>query len=987
MASKISIDSTQIRQVLKLWDSAAQLGQHPLAQLDCVAHKLAKQTQGITEIGRGMALKEVLHAAIQTLRPNDGSPQTQQKAWYAYLIITERYYFGRLPEWIMVHLSISSRSFYREMKTGTEAIASFLRHAEHQAEMQATHLPSPLTNLSQPAQPAIFLPPDLPSHSIVGREQLLVQVAAQLIEPQGQRVALHGLPGVGKTTAASTLIDNERLNANFSDGIIWINIGPEPDAGALLGLLATQVGLTDIQIRKSTPQSLADLVRAQLANKKQLFILDDVWQLADAEPLCLGGRQTAYLITTRLPAVGVQFAGKNLFTVPELDQTQSETLLNDLAPNIIENEFGILLTLQRITGGLPLALVIFGRYLQSQGYHGQQRRLQAAVERLSQRAARLELTNAKERQLNLAAVIGLSLENLSSAAQQAFVRLTIFQPKPNSFSTDAAVQIADCSHEIFYELVDGGLVESLGHDRFALHQLIYDFGLPKVQDPAVPKALLSFTAAHVSTNRSAFSQLQLEQNNIQTSLELALQMQKIDQVGSILFMVLDFLIDRGQVEQASRWVEAGLAIAESNRFEPAKAHLLYCRGRIAVQQNQPDCALADLDQAAQLGQVNGLTDAMLRSQVAAMQINLRKGKLAEAEAQVAAVQHKIAESDDAVWQGKANQSLCGFYYFQGRYQQAFEHISITRQRFESAGYTAGMGAVYQNFGVLALELGRLDSAAANYERALDHYRTAGNQNFEGQILNNMGILAVRKGQWLKGLKLHQQAFELRQEIDDQDGQGQSLNNLSVVALAQKDVVQAQIYIEKGMALAKAAGARFREASLNMSRSTLATIQRDYPSGLAYAQIAHGIATELERESTLSEATTEQGKLYMFLGELDVAEKWLLTGREMCKSKDLTHQLTMNNVYLAKLCTLQADLVKAQHYLEEALVYLDGSIDGLDDPVEILQMCSDVLDKLHDEKRASIYKQKAIVTLKQQSLEIEDLTVREFFVSSYQINPQ
>ena len=119
----------------------------------------------------------------------------------------------------MVHLSISSRSFYREMKNGTEAIGSFLRHAEHEAQSQSVR--SPLIEL---AKPATFLPPSLPSHPVVGRDQLLTQIVERLMGAQGQRIALHGLPGAGKTTAASTLIEHEPLNAYFSDGIIWINI-------------------------------------------------------------------------------------------------------------------------------------------------------------------------------------------------------------------------------------------------------------------------------------------------------------------------------------------------------------------------------------------------------------------------------------------------------------------------------------------------------------------------------------------------------------------------------------------------------------------------------------------------------------------------------------------------------------------------------------------------------------------------------------------
>ena len=79
MTEKTIIDPTAISQLLKRWDSPASLGQHQLAQLDCVDEKLTQLGHAETEVGRGMALKELLHGAIQTLRPNDGVPQMQDK--------------------------------------------------------------------------------------------------------------------------------------------------------------------------------------------------------------------------------------------------------------------------------------------------------------------------------------------------------------------------------------------------------------------------------------------------------------------------------------------------------------------------------------------------------------------------------------------------------------------------------------------------------------------------------------------------------------------------------------------------------------------------------------------------------------------------------------------------------------------------------------------------------------------------------------------
>lgn len=125
----------------------------------------------------------------------------------------------------MVYLSISSRSFYRELHKGTDEIALYLRHAEHEAQSHPA-----ATETKSIAQQGTCLPPSPPPYSIVGRQGLFDVLLAKLAEPNAQRVALHGLPGVGKTTAVSALIDQPKLASLFPDRVIWLNVGPKPAA-------------------------------------------------------------------------------------------------------------------------------------------------------------------------------------------------------------------------------------------------------------------------------------------------------------------------------------------------------------------------------------------------------------------------------------------------------------------------------------------------------------------------------------------------------------------------------------------------------------------------------------------------------------------------------------------------------------------------------------------------------------------------------------
>jgi hypothetical protein len=42
-------------------------------------------------------------------------------------------------------------------------------------------------------------------------------------------LAIHGLAGVGKTTAAASVAHDPEVQARFADGILWVTLGQEPE--------------------------------------------------------------------------------------------------------------------------------------------------------------------------------------------------------------------------------------------------------------------------------------------------------------------------------------------------------------------------------------------------------------------------------------------------------------------------------------------------------------------------------------------------------------------------------------------------------------------------------------------------------------------------------------------------------------------------------------------------------------------------------------
>src|SRR5579859_2063346 len=163
----------------------------------------------------------------------------------------------------------------------------------------------------------------------------------------------------------------------------------------------------------------------------------------------IGGPHCAYLLTTRFPNIALHFtSGAGETTIlHELSTVDGLALLTRLAPEVVKNEPEGARALVQAVGGLPLALTLMGKYLRTQQHGAQPRRIRTALERLQTAGERLRLTEplsllerplglAPSMPLSLQTVIALSDRQLEEQEQLALRALSVFPPKPSSFSEE-----------------------------------------------------------------------------------------------------------------------------------------------------------------------------------------------------------------------------------------------------------------------------------------------------------------------------------------------------------------------------------------------------------------------------------------------------------------------------------------------------------------------------------------------------------------------
>jgi tetratricopeptide (TPR) repeat protein len=971
------LNEKALRRAFRDWDLLKALGKHPLADLGIVQarHRQAGYTQ--TAAGRGLALREVLQSALETLKPTDGPLDPQEKRWRPYIILAEQYVRGRSPEWVQEQLYVSKGAYYGEQKRALEMLADVLQQwEEEQHQPQATEVPD------QPERPHLapqvpFMAPARPPHALVGRDKLLSELGQRLMHGEdGAITALNGLPGVGKTTLAIALAHDPEILNHFQDGILWAGLGRQPDVLALLSTWAESIGVSAEAIAGHTSVAeRAAVLHTAIGLRRMLLIIDDAWQIDAALALKVGGLNCAHLLTTRLANVALDFAGDKVTRVHELDLKDGLDLLTQLSPRAVEADPEEARTLVESVGGLPLALVLMGRYLQKQSYSAQSRRLREALNKLQATAARLQLAQPQpplelrpdlppNTPLSLQAAIGLSDAALDQAAHRALVNLSLFPAKPNTFSEEAALALIAAPADVLDTLVDHGLVECVASDRYTLHQTIADYASLQGAEAIAVERLVSYFVRYVEANSTDFKTLDRELANIQAALEATFKANLHGGLIHLIVALYSFLETRGLYPVCERHLRQADTFAEARGDLPGHATVLYYLGDLEVRRGQFNNAKAYLQQSLDLAR------AMPSHQLEAdnlFQLGLAcsyAGELFDGRAFLEQCLLINRELGNRKWEGYALNALSYVCEELCDYGQALAYLGQALHVCHETGERRGEGWAHYNFGTVYLPMGDFARAKVYFEQCLSIYRELGDRRGEGWLHYHLGRLHRQLGHFDEATTLFEQALQILNEIGDWMGQGFAIHNLGLVAGELGDDAAALARFEQALQIFRAIGCQTGEAQAYQSlgirlrrlgdaagakrcfeQSLCHLNKKDHPrsvskdlanlglvclhlgeiqAALDNGQQAVKIAQEIGARPTQAYALTFLGHILVGLGDLDEAAATYRQAIALRRELDQLHWALDPLAGLTRVALMQANWPQARAAVEEILDYLEAN---------------------------------------------------------------
>lgn len=330
--------------------------------------------------------------------------------------------------------------------------------------------------------------PPIPS-IFIGREKDLQELKLRLgiLGKNGKQkntniqvlTAIRGWPGVGKTTMAAALVHDPDIKKAFPDGVIWASLGQKAKIFSELLKWCQDLGYTELGKYK-TPDELHDLLVKYFEGKRMLLIVDDVWNVSDAELFRVGGRDCGSVFTTRLSYLPEKLTSSsdNIYRLKELDIKYSLDLLKQIAPEISQLYPNECKELVSGLEGLPLAIQVAARLLNAEMRRG--KNVPEFMDKLRNDTKLLEAEAPSDRTdlviqttPTIAALLMQSIDILDIETKERFAFLGGFAPKPAMFDLeDIKAQWGDTDPLPTVEkLLDLGLLEYID-GMFQMHSLL-----------------------------------------------------------------------------------------------------------------------------------------------------------------------------------------------------------------------------------------------------------------------------------------------------------------------------------------------------------------------------------------------------------------------------------------------------------------------------------------------------------------------------------
>jgi tetratricopeptide (TPR) repeat protein len=657
----------------------------------------------------------------------------------------------------------------------------------------------------QPPQPAFNLAPRLPDY-YVAREDDLQRLRDRL--QQGGVLgltAVHGMGGVGKSVLAAALAHDSQAQTCFADGVLWATLGPgaggPADADAHLLAWGVALGVGDDMRSLPTVEARAAALRAHLAGRHCLLVIDDVWAAgqAAAKALCdVRGDGCCVLLTTRDEGLAATLDAQTVRVDVLAPEEALDLLQKRVGRSFQGDELAQVQELAQRVGFLPLALALAAAQVKlGRAWLDLLQPLRAQ----QPAAGELDFADQHTRETSLSISFDLSYDALDAADRRRYRWLGALAAQAPFRVWDAAQlwqEEETVAAKALQRLAQRALLEHIEgapEGRYRQHLLLRDDARRRMDEAERAQAFgrhatvyLNLAQAAVQSHDyhpvdPAYAQLLAVLRRARRGYTdepgpaLGPPQEARRVLGDLVFALTEYWSLRGLVREWLQWGQAAVACCRALSDRENEGEHMGNLGLAYADLGRMDEAIAHYQQALAIHRESGDRRAEGNALGNLGEAYRNLGRLDEAIAhyqQALAIARQIG---DRRGEGNRLANLGNAYSHLGRMDEAIAHYQQALAIARDIGNRRVEGIALGNLGLAYAGLGRMDEAIAHYQQALAIARQIGDQRTEGTFLGNLGSAYLQTGRMDEAITHYQQALAIHREIGNRDGEAIGLYNL------------------------------------------------------------------------------------------------------------------------------------------------------------------------------------------------------------------
>ncbi|KAG8373772.1 hypothetical protein BUALT_Bualt11G0059900 [Buddleja alternifolia] len=331
---------------------------------------------------------------------------------------------------------------------------------------------------------------------IYGREEEKQMIIQELVDSRHEQddlsvYAIWGMGGLGKTTLAQMVYNDERTKNNFQLRI-WVCVSDDFSIQRLVREIIESIQGRGCNVSGLDP--LQCLLQEKLRGRKFLLVLDDVWnenqRMWDGlkEVLRCGSKGSTLMVTTRIEKVASMMATVSPYKIGYLSDDDSWSLFKQRAFATGEEEENLVAigkVIVKKCGAVPLAINALGSLMRYKSHESEWLAIQES-----------EIWHLSDNENGILPALMLSYDNLLPQMRQCFVYCCIF-PKDCEMEENQLIQLWMANgfipsegqtdllltgHLIFKELVWRSFFQDVkinyrGKRICKMHDLVHDLAL------------------------------------------------------------------------------------------------------------------------------------------------------------------------------------------------------------------------------------------------------------------------------------------------------------------------------------------------------------------------------------------------------------------------------------------------------------------------------------------------------------------------------